>query len=126
MKIFKVIDTIKVNELVDYPSKYYDVDGKLCYKVKVFEETIEYKVKAFNEDHIREKVERELEITFIENFENQFSKIAPNDYVKFERSKTINKKFIGFEDAECSEEVQEEYSKDPENFMKKPLTFSDF
>lgn len=128
MKIFKVLDTIESAKLANgYPGEYYDVDGKICFKVKVFEEVNEYIVKAWSEEAIIKRFGRKVEIEFLEDDHNVFNKAAPQDYINFiSNSKTISRIFLRFEDKACAPEVQERYKEDPFYYLNRPRVMQEW
>ena len=103
MKIFKIIYRNNSIELVNgYPSEYYDVNGKICFKVKVFEIEYEQNLKAWSEKAIHnffdnEKFSELVSIIYVEDFANIFNKLVPDDRVIFEGYPVeVNKKFLHY------------------------------
>ena len=129
MKIFKVIIKTETLELVNgYPSEYYDVDGKVCFKVKIFEEITEYKVKG-SEEAVRNRLKKSniVSIEYLEDSYNIWDKAAPDDYVSFlGKGKLKTRTYKTEADKQCSPEVQEFYLKDKEAYLNRPLILSEF
>jgi len=129
MKVFKVIVKNEKTELANgYPSDFYDVDGKICFKVKLFEEISEYKIKG-SEEAIRNHLKDSniVSVEYLEDFNTVWDKAAPEDYISWiGKGELITRTYKGEEDQPCRRDVQETYSKDREAYMNRGLNSLEF
>jgi len=131
MKIFQVIMERECEKLAEPynpydQERYYDVKGKLCFKVDVYRETVKYIVHAKSSLYLPDTFGKKCKITEISEEENQFEAVATDKWYSVKSEKVINQIHLREKDKECAIEVQEEYSKNPEEFLDRVSIIEDW
>ena len=140
MKKYRVIYQQESSELtipfgeqgLRYGNTYYDVDGKVCYNVKIFMEKINQYITLKSDTNpqvIFNKIFNDsVEFQLVDEYMNSFEDVANDDYKQMGERKVLERNFYEFRDIECSEEVQEEYSKyeNKEDFFNKSKSICEF
>lgn len=138
MEIYEVIYKNESARCKEYGSDYYDVDGKMAYRVVIEENTYKTTVMAKNVEAVQnlykeetydcgnhtERKTYDVEIKHLRSEENQFEALYPVDQVStVEKMKRIDTKDLREEDAFCSEEVQKRYERADEASKRYLLTY---
>jgi len=144
MEIYEVTYKNELARVKKYPSDYYDIDGKIAFRVVIEENVHTVVVMAKNIEAVRNVYKEEthtcngftkrtlydVEIKHLRSEENQFEALFPDDKVTTVKpQKTKTTRDIREEDAFCADEVQERYSKlddSGKEYMRTHREYSDF
>jgi hypothetical protein len=131
MNIYEVIYKRTAEELAkkyETPrkKKYYDKDGKVCFKVNVLEQKYKVVVISPSEEQIKKVYGESCEYKVIGEEHNPFSVLIKDNVVVKKPPVKIKEKFIRQKDKPCSKDVQIKYQKDPEKWFNEVIETQEF
>ena len=139
MNTYKVeFKTLSKSSKEPYGSvSYYDIDGKVAFKINVNEYDVSCTVESISEESVHKYFSMEnspyydIKVTFIKTGKTSPFESLNKDYCReITPFKFTNEVFIREEDGICHDEVQERYSplsiEDKVHYLNRPRHYEDF